>query len=88
LASLETSEQDGEAGAEEERERTPRLLFDEDPHTPRDQVLQPGRLDARLLMEVHEDHPEQGETAQHVERVKALVGIDRGDGGAHGFGRS
>jgi hypothetical protein len=32
----------------------------EDPHGPGDQILQPGDLDTHLLVEVHQDHPEQG----------------------------
>ena len=42
-----------------------------------------GDLDAHPLVEVHQDHPEQREAAQDVERVETGVVVE-GRGGGHG----
>ena len=78
-----------ESGAEEQRERPVRLLFDEPPDERPD-----GRADGigvdRLDVEVHDDHAQQGETAQDVERLDpfrrndAEIGRTRRGGQRHG----
>jgi hypothetical protein len=75
---LEAPEQDREPGAEQECERAPRLLLDEHPHAPADQVLEACRLDPHLLVEVDEDHPVEREATQDVERVQSFVACEIG----------
>jgi hypothetical protein len=55
----------------------PGLLLHQHPHTPADQILQPGCLEPHLLVEVHQNHPEQRQPAEDVERVEALAGVER-----------
>ena len=74
---LEAAQEHGEAHAEEECESAPGLLLHEHPHAPADQILQPCRVEAHFLVEVHQNHPEQGEPAEDVERVQAFVGVER-----------
>ena len=77
VASLQAPQEHGETHAEEEGEGAPGLLLDEHVHAPADQVLQPGHLEPHLLVEVHQDHPEQRQPAKDVERVQALIGVQR-----------
>ncbi len=77
MASLQAPQEHGESHAEEEGEGAPGLLLDEHVHAPADQVLQTGYLDPHLLVEVHQDHPEQRQPAKDVEGVEALIGVQR-----------
>jgi len=79
LARFQPPQEHGEANPEKEGKDPPGLLLDQDPHTPADQILQPGDLDTHLLVEVHQDHPEQGKPAQDVEGVQAMVAVHRGE---------
>src|SRR5262249_3610380 len=76
LSRLEPAKQHSKADAEEKGERPPGLLLDQHPHGPADQVLRSLDLDSHLLVEVHQDHSEQCEATEDVERVNALVGIE------------
>jgi hypothetical protein len=77
-------ELDGEPGAEKEGEGRVGLGLDQEPDRPADHLLNrrprvPREVvkAARGLVEVNQDHAEEGEAAQDVERVDPLV---RGDG--------
>ena len=84
-AALEPAQQDRESRPEQERERRPRLLLDEDVDAPADQVLDPADLEAHLLVEVHQDHAEEREAAEHVERLQPLARLHGARGRPHFF---
>ena len=78
IARFQPPQEHGEPDAEEEGEDPPGLLLHEDPDAPADQILEAGNLDPHLLVEVHQDHAEQREPAQNVQRVQAIIGGQRG----------
>jgi hypothetical protein len=76
-ARFQAPQEDREAGAEQERERAPGLLFDEHPHAPPDQVFQSAGVPAHLLMKMDQNHAEQRQAPKDIQRVQPLRGIDR-----------
>ncbi len=71
------AQQHGEPDTKEEREGAPRLLLDEYPHAPPDQILETRDLQTHLLVKAGEDHAEEGEAAQDVEQGHPLGGRRR-----------
>ena len=76
-ARVESAKQHREADAEQERERTPRLLLGENPNAPTNQVLHPSRFATHVLVEVNENHAEERQAPKNVQRVNTLIGRDR-----------
>src|SRR6185503_15535032 len=72
-ARVEPTEQYREARTEQEREDPPGLLLEQDPDRPGDQVFGPRHLEAKPLVEVDDQHPEQREATQDVEVGEALL---------------
>ncbi len=92
-ARLEPAQEEREPDAEEEGEGAPALLLDQHPHAPADEIFGAAHLQAHALVEVDDDHAEDGEPAENVERVDAAGGLGqcrgaassrRGDGGSEG----
>lgn len=79
LPRFEPAKQYREPHPEEQREDPPRLLLDPHPDDPADQVFEARGLEPHLLVEMDQDHAEQGESAEDVECIDPLVLAERGD---------
>jgi hypothetical protein len=70
------SELNREAGAEEQRKRPVRLGLDQTPDERPDHIVDAAWL-AGVHMEMDDEHAEQCEAAQQVQRVDPFEGVDR-----------
>jgi hypothetical protein len=73
-ARFQPPQQHREADAEEKGERAPGLALDPDPDDPTDEPLESAGPGVHALVKVHDDHAQECEPAEDVERLDSIAG--------------